>query len=106
MICMFIHVGEGEESKEQGGGGGDLERAMAEMATKVNCIHIRIYVLICFYIMRMCMCMHVRMAARGGVLQCVAVCCSVLQCVAVCCSVLQCVAVCRGTCETRCGKGT
>ena len=28
----------------------------------------------------------------GGVLQCVAVCCSVLQCVAVCCSVLQCVA--------------
>jgi len=29
----------------------------------------------------------------GGVLQCVAVCCSVLQCVAVCCSVLQCVAV-------------
>ena len=30
----------------------------------------------------------------GGVLQCVAVCCSVLQCVTVCCSVLQCVAVC------------
>jgi len=28
--------------------------------------------------------------AGGGVLQCVAVCCSVLQCVAVCCSVLQC----------------
>jgi len=27
--------------------------------------------------------------AQGGVLQCVAVCCSVLQCVAVCCSVLQ-----------------
>ena len=32
--------------------------------------------------------------AAGGVLQCVAMCCSVLQCVAVCCSVLQCVAVC------------
>ena len=30
----------------------------------------------------------------GGVLQCVAVCCSVLQCVAVCCGVLQSVAVC------------
>ena len=31
-----------------------------------------------------------RAAALGGLLQCVAVCCSVLQCVAVCCSVVQC----------------
>ena len=70
---MFIHVGEGEESREQGGGGDDLERKMAEMATKVNCIHIRMHVLIRFYIMCMCICMHVRMAARGIDMICVPV---------------------------------
>ena len=70
---MFIHVGEGEERREQGGGGDDLERKMAEMATKVNCIHIRIHVLIRFYIMCMCICMHVRMAARGIDMICVPV---------------------------------
>ena len=49
-------------------------------------------VLQCVAVLRACMTplMSRYMDMLGGVLQCVAVCCSVLQYVAVCCSVLQC----------------